>query len=415
VIALAVLLLSIPPSGEVHLSPHSEVPAPPAVEAGDPPRPAGGPEDSVPAAVVAGGAVLIAGLTLTRRRHASGVPGAVEGTGPIPAEVSPASGLALQPPDDALVVFVPGHGNGPEVFDELAEHMGLRDDQRITFDYRLATEDLDVVDGSMRASVGEAADALNGFIAGLAELGRPLYIVGFSKGGVTTAELLGRWDDGAYGRPEAVAGVALLDPPMAAGVHGAIQTVGHFLSRSVDWVSRNVFQAPVVLPLAPVVLPLVAVVRAPLRWLGGLVDRIPDDGGYDPVTCSFAFFGCDDERRFLGRASGLDPVVIVSSSTSVTNFIDRPDGLRVNAAVPPPSSPEAGGDAVIGSPGRIGEAHAAVVTDEGVAECLVAEMHQTGTCTLPPLSAAAAAARRPPANVWGELVRRTRERLGRAA
>jgi hypothetical protein len=281
---------------------------------------------------------VAAGAALSWRRRHDRLPTAVP---------SPGEALALEPPEDTLVVFVPGHGNGPEVFDDLIDEMGLRDDQVRFFDYRLATEDVDVVDGSERASVEEAADALNGYLAGLSSLGRPMYVVGYSKGGAVAAELLGRWDDGAAGPADAVGGVALLDPPLATGPHGWLQS------------------------------------------LGRAVDVIPDDGGYDPVSCTFLSFGCDDQRDFLGWGAGIDPAVIRNPKSGITSFGDSPRGLRIYDA------PDAG--PAVGSlwwkpwemPGRMAEAHRAVLEDAAVADCLVAEMHEPGACSLEPASPAA--------------------------
>jgi hypothetical protein len=246
-----------------------------------------------------------------------------------------------------MVVFVPGHGNGPEVFHELIGEMGLSDDQVRFFDYRLATDSTDVIHAAERVSVEEAADSLNGYLAGLAELGRPIYVVGFSKGGATAAELLARWDDGGAGTADAVRGVALLDPPLADGVHGWMQS------------------------------------------LGRMIGPIPDDGGYDPVSCTFLSFGCEDDRDYLGWEAGVDTLVVRNPKAGITSFGDAPDGLRIYDA--PDSGP------AVGSlwwkpwemPGRISRAHEAVLHDEAVAECLIAEMHEPGGCGLEPASPAA--------------------------
>jgi hypothetical protein len=373
VIAFAVLLLSIPSSGGVHLRPEDEVPPPPGAEVAAPSPPAGSGRGFAPPLTAALGAAVVGTAILAHRRSR----GAADPT-------SPAAGLALEPPDDALVVFVPGHGNGPEVFDDLIRQMGLDEDQVRIFDYRLATEDLDAADGSMRASLDDSADALNGYLAGLADLDRPIHLVGFSKGGVVTAELLGRWDDGAAGPADSIDSVALLDPPMAAGMHGEVQSLGRRLVAGMNSLLKGTF-------------PLGGSLAADV--VGAGLHPIPDDAGYDPVSCSFLFFGCDDERDHLGRASGLDPMVIRNSRSRLTNLADAPDGLRIYDAPTSVGGPW---------PWEVGAAHLSVLYEPAVADCLVAEMHETGTCGLTPRSAAAS----PAAHRALESVRRFLDRLG---
>jgi hypothetical protein len=250
---------------------------------------------------------------------------------------------------EPLVVFVSGHGSSPApgVFAHLARMMGLGLDQARFFDYRWAAGGTSHVGASQEALIDDAADALAGYLAGLASLGRPIYLVGHSKGGVTIAELVGRWDRGQPGSA-AVQGAALLDPPIASGIHGWLQSLGTRLG-----------------PLA-------------------------DDGGYNPVACSF--WRCEDERDHLGQASGVEVVVVRNPASGVANFGDAPAGLRVY-------------DAADGGPGlletlltrpwaifsRISEAHNAVLHNQAVADCIVAEMRRPGACSLPPAAAASGA------------------------
>ena len=256
----------------------------------------------------------------------------------------PGAALGLQPPEDRLIVFVPGHGQGPaeEVFDDLIDLMGLEEDDLRFFDYRFAEGWPNPQMASQALSIDDAASSLNSYLGGVAEEGRPIYLVGFSKGGATIAHLVAGWDDGAYGPNEAVAGAALLDPPLATKAHGWLQSVGRF------------WGAP------------------------------PDDGGYDPVDCRFLWFDCDDARDHLGGASGVDVVVIRNPNAGVTSFSDFPEGLRIyDAADEGPSAWDGFWSDPIGLPARISEAHEAVLDDPEVARCIVSEMWDPGSCNLP--------------------------------
>ncbi|HSM02697.1 MAG TPA: hypothetical protein VK960_09720 [Acidimicrobiia bacterium] len=256
----------------------------------------------------------------------------------------PGAALGLRPPGDALVVFVPGHGQGPadEVFDDLIELMGLEPGDIRFFDYRLANGLPDPRWASQDLPIEMAASSLNSYLGAVAQEGRPMYLVGFSKGGATIAHLIAGWDGGAYGPNDAVVGAALLDPPMASKAHGWIQSVGRF------WGS------------------------------------IPDDGGYDPVECSFLWFGCRDARDNLGEAAGVDVIVVRNPKSGVTSFSDHPEGLRVYDAAD--EGPDFWDQALrnpVALPERIAEAHESVLDDPVVAVCLVSELWDPGSCDLP--------------------------------
>ncbi|HEX9977988.1 MAG TPA: hypothetical protein VGB41_05085 [Acidimicrobiia bacterium] len=278
----------------------------------------------LPGAAILGGAALAA-LALSRRE--------------------PGAALGLKPPEDAVVVFVPGHGQGEasEVFDDLIDLMGLDSDAARYFDYRLVTGEENPVDASEHASIDDATRALNAYIGAVALEGRPVWIVGFSKGGATVANLVAAWDDGAYGPADAVEGAFLLDPPISAGAHGWLQSLGQGYG------------------------------------------PIPDDGGYDPVQCWLVLWGCHDEREQLGEAAGVEVLVVRNPDAGVTSFGDHPDGLRV---VDAPDGGRGFWDQVwhdpLGLPARVATAHEAVLGDPAVARCLVAEMSHTGGCDLKP-------------------------------
>ena len=271
------------------------------------------------AGLVAGLTTLAAGIWAARRENEQSAAGSSE----------------------PLVVFVSGHGSGsaPGVFAHLSTLMGIHPGEARYFDYRWAEGGTDHTHASQEATIDELADALGGYLAGLSALGRPIYLVGHSKGGAGIAELVARWDGGQPGG-ERVQGAALLDPPMASGIHGFLQSLGTMWG-----------------PLA-------------------------DDGGYDPFRCSL--LACADTRDRLGLASGVQVVVVRNPQSVVANFADLPAGLRVYEA------PDGGPgllETLLTRPwailNRIGTAHNAVLHDPRVADCIVAEMRQPGACSLP--------------------------------
>jgi len=323
-LALALVLLADPVPGDgVRLAPDPE---PARAEASGivpgPSAPAGFP---LPAA--AGGAVAGAALLAAARWRAKASRG-----------------------DDSepLVVFVAGHGNGSPrtLFGFLASRLGLGSEDARYFDYRWADGGRDHRRASEEASMDETVAALDGYLAGLEEAGRPIYLVGFSKGGAGVAELVARWDRGEPEAAHGVVGAALLDPPMASGIHGWLQSVGSV------W-----------------------------GWM-------PDDGGYDPIKCGW--LSCTDTRAHLGDASGVEVVVMRNPQAGITNFADVPEGLRVYEA-------SDGGSGFWGTlftrpwdlPSRITEAHVAVLEDPRVAQCISAELGGSASCPLPQLGQAA--------------------------
>ena len=259
--------------------------------------------------------------------------------------VVPGDALGLEPPDEAIVVFVPGHGQGPGewVFRDLLEMMEIDPESAYFFDYRWASGQGSHSNAAADVRIADAAASLNAYIAGLSALDRPIYLIGFSKGGATIAELVADWDDGEAGPADAVFGAALLDPPIASGAHGWLQSLGRFIG------------------------------------------PIPDDGGYDPETCLILSRMCRDRRDHLGDAAGVEVVVIRNPKTPLTNFGDHPDGLRVYDA--PDDGPGIPGQLLrnpLDLPGRISQAHESVLHDPDVARCLVDEMSKPGSCSLDP-------------------------------
>jgi hypothetical protein len=256
-------------------------------------------------------------------------------------DLSPAAGLSLEA--DPVVVFVPGHGQpqGSEAFADLIEYMGIGDESVRHFDYRLIDGGSSAPKASAGIGIDDAVTGLNAYLAGVAGDGRDIYLVGFSKGGATIAELVADWDAGRWGPADSVVGAALLDPPIASGPLGWMQSLGR-------------------------------------HW-----GPVPDDGGYNPVQCTFLRFGCADRRVGLGRESSVEVVVIRNPKAAVTSFGDDPVGLRVYDAAD--DGPTIGGQLLrnpFALPARISQAHDAVLHDRKVADCLVAEL-RSGRCDLP--------------------------------
>jgi hypothetical protein len=254
-------------------------------------------------------------------------------------EITPGDALGLT--DRPLVVFVPGHGSGMDCFDDLAGLMELSPGDYRVFDYRWVEETPDPAHASQTADIDSAADALNAYVAGLA-VDQEVYLVGFSKGGATIAEMLSRWDDGVPAPVEEVTGAALLEPPISGGLHGTIQSLGRF------------------------------------------VGPIPDDGGYSPVDCDWFGLRCTDNREHLGEAAGVEVVVLRNPNAGITTFDDRPEGLRVYDVPDDGRGPlESLLHNPLTYPVRMAEAHEAVLHDPRVAECILAEMASPGSCDIP--------------------------------
>lgn len=253
-------------------------------------------------------------------------------------EASPAAGLGLS--EDPLVVFVPGHGNAPGDFEDLADLMDLGPEDYRVFDYRWTVETPDPVRASQAASIDATADALNAYLAGVTDGDREVYLVGFSKGGAGIAEMVSRWDDGVPVSVPGVIGAALLDPPMSGGLQGTVQSLGY------------------------------------------RIGPIPDDGGYDPIECGL--LGCDDHREHLGEAAGVEVLVLRNPKAGITSFDDRPAGLRVYDVPDTGRGPLASlFHNPFSYPARVAEAHDAVLHDPRVADCIRSEMAEPGSCDIP--------------------------------
>jgi hypothetical protein len=277
-----------------------------------------------PVAPVAGIAAAVAAVTRRRR-----------GGGSRPAPPGPAPGPGAAP----VVIFVSGHGSDHlQTFADLQVQMNLPPERVRYFDYRFAlSSEVDHVDASEEVPISDLAVALSAYVAGVTAAGVPVYLIGHSKGGAAIAEMLGRWDETPGNAIDGVTGAALLDPPIATGVLGTLQRIG------------------------------------------AIIGPVPDNGGYDPITCDWLVL-CRDRRSHLGEAAGVEVVVIRNPDAFLTSFHDRPDGLRVL------DLDDGGAHALTrlwtrGSVvGRMTEAHTSVLHHPAVAACLAEELAAPGSC-----------------------------------
>lgn len=276
------------------------------------------------------------------RSPGAGLPvgaGLLGGIGALGIAVRPRRRLRQAEEPSPLYVYVPGHGGDPDGFDDLAARIGVDQDRFVVFDYRWVWPSDDPIHASRWALTSEAAGALHAQIATLSRDHEHIYVVAHSKGGAIVTEMVARWDERPGLAVAAVSGAILLDPPIAPGPLGWGQSAG---------------------------------------WLVG---GVADDGRFDPIRCGWS--GCRDIRSNLGTAAGVEVVVVRNPDAVVTNFRDRPDGLRVYEL-------DDGGANALSlwrQPGdvlrRVGEAHSSVLHSDAVAACITAESATTGSCRWP--------------------------------
>ncbi|MCZ7533377.1 MAG: alpha/beta hydrolase [Acidimicrobiia bacterium] len=242
--------------------------------------------------------------------------------------------------DDPLVVVVHGDGGSPESFRSLTDAMGIPTWRVVAFDYSTVDGGASSTASSHRVSTADAADRLDAMLRELSMDNANIYTVHHSRGGAVGAELIADLDEGSRPPIDGYRGAALLDPAIAAGPHGWLQSLGG-------------------------------------SWPFGMV---PDDGGFDPIRCTED--GCRDIRAHLGESAGVEVVAIRNTDAVLPNFWGRPEGLRVfdvrdllpSAALLVNINPVL---ALL----RMSQAHNSVLKSGAVAQCVRAEIDEPGSCT----------------------------------
>ncbi len=241
--------------------------------------------------------------------------------------------------EEPIFVIVHGHGGSPEDFDVLLEMLGVEPSRVVAFDYSAVGGSVSSTESSRTASTERAAEALDTLIRELALKHESIYSIHHSRGGAVGVTMIGALDDGTRPPIDGYIGAALLDPAIAGG-----------------WLGR-------------------------LQSIGGIGSRIPDDGGFSVERCTNG--ECRDVRENLGVASNVEVIAIRNLDAEITNFRDNPPGLRVFDLVHDggiaarwllPLSP-------ILSVGRVWQAHASVLEHEAVADCIAEEVAEPGSCT----------------------------------
>lgn len=243
--------------------------------------------------------------------------------------------------EDPLVVLVHGDGGSLEDFEYLVDALRLDPDRVVAFDYSDVDGGASSTESSHTVPTDAAAASLDALLRDLAEDNANIYSIHHSRGGSVGAEMIADLDAGERPPIDGYRGAALLDPAIADGGLGMLQSVGAGSS---------------------------VVARL-----------IPDDGGFDPIRCSDD--GCRDVRDHLGEASGIAVVAIRNPDAEVTNFIDEPEGLRVfdlpdnkvRALLYALVNPLFGWK-------RITEAHSSVLTSDAAVGCVAAEIERPGSC-----------------------------------
>jgi len=239
--------------------------------------------------------------------------------------------------DEPFYVVVHGNGGSADDFTALLDHMDVDDDRVAAFDYRLAEPGRSSTEVSRSVHTDVVAIALDRFLRDTAKRHRNIYAIHHSKGAAAGVVMIADLDDGTRPPIDGYRGAALLDPPIAA------------------------------LPLGP------------LQRLGRPIPLIADNGGFNPVRC--ADDGCRDIRERLGKDAGVEVVAIRNPDAEITNFTDEPDGLRVYD-LDDDGRPSAW--AYAWNPyafvKRVFEAHSSVLRHPTVAECIVDEATEPGSC-----------------------------------
>lgn len=240
--------------------------------------------------------------------------------------------------DEPFYVVVHGNGGSAGDFDVLLERLGATSDRVAAFDFLTVGGGSSSTDASRAASTERAAEALDELIRELSIDHSNIYSIHHSRGGAIGASMIGALDDGSRPPIDGYVGAALLDPAIGGG-----------------WLGR-------------------------LQRIGGLSTFLPDNGGFSTERCTDG--QCRDVREHLGDAAGVEVIAIRNLDAEVTNFRDRPKGLRVydlvhDGGVPArfllPISP-------LLAIARVWRAHASVLEHEAVADCIESEVAEKGSC-----------------------------------
>ena len=238
---------------------------------------------------------------------------------------------------EPFYVVVHGNGGSAEDFDPLLDLMDVDDDRVVAFDYRLAAPGASSTSVSRTVDTDEAAAALDRLLRNVAARHENVYSIHHSKGAAAGVVAISALDDGTKPPIDGYRGAALLEAPIAA------------------------------LPVGP------------LQRIGGLFPFVADNGGFEPIRCDDE--GCRDIREDLGTRAGVEVIAIRNPDAEITNFTDEPRGLRVYDLIDD-GGPSAWAYAwhPLAFIKRVFQAHSSVLRHRSVADCIVAEAHDPGSC-----------------------------------
>ncbi|GMQ98547.1 MAG: hypothetical protein BMS9Abin17_1064 [Acidimicrobiia bacterium] len=238
---------------------------------------------------------------------------------------------------EPLYVLVHGYGGSAGDFDDLLAAIGADSSDTVAFDYRSVVDAKSSTDASRIADTEAAARKLDALIRRLSVFSSNIYSLHHSKGGAVGVSMIASLDDGTRRPIDGYRGAALLDPAIASGWLGSLQRAG------------------------------------------GFATFLPDNGDFDPIRCSRD--GCRDVRVNLGEESGVEVIAVRNPDAVVTNFTDDPEGLRVYDLVDDgKSSALLAPFGMYGFQKRVREAHRSVLTNWAVADCIKAEVANSGGC-----------------------------------
>ncbi len=272
-----------------------------------------------------------------RRPTRRGIPAGFGALGGLAVVGGAAAASRRRRDDEPVYVLVHGYGGSPEDFGPLLERLGVDEADTVAFDYRTAAPGATSTEASRVAVAGAAARQLDALIRRLTVTHANVYSIHHSKGGAVGVSMIASLDDGSRPPIDGYRGAALLDPAIASGGLGDLQ-----------------------------------------RWGRGST-AVPDNGGFDPVRCVDG--ECRDVRAHLGESSGVEVIAIRNPDALVTNFTDEPEHLRVyDLADDGDVSALAYMPWLPGVVGRVRSAHASVLDDQAVADCIAAEVARSGSC-----------------------------------